>query len=105
MPSICQLWLTCSNKAEANKIASALLQKRLIACAKHMPVGADFLWKDKVDHNDEILLVMDSRIDLFEKIEAEVATIHSYETFVLQAIPVTKISKDAEQWLEGELNG
>lgn len=100
MSSYCQLWLTCSSKAEANKIASALLEKHMIACAKQMRLKSDFLWKGKVDHNDEILLVMDSREDLFEEIEGEVATIHSYETFVLQAIPIVKISKDAAKWLK-----
>ncbi len=34
--------------------------------------------------------------------EAEVAKIHSYETFVLTATPITKISKKAENWLGGE---
>ncbi len=94
------LWLTCADKAEADNIAKVLLEKQLVACAKQLPVSSDFLWKDEVDHNDEILLVMDSREDLFGQIEQEVAKLHSYDTFVLQAVPVTKISVGAENWLE-----
>lgn len=99
-----QLWLTCADKKEANKIAKTLLDEQLIVCAKQLPVSADFIWGGEVDHNEEILLVMDSKEDLFEQIESEVARLHSYETFVLQAIPVIKMSKNAKKWAEGNLN-
>lgn len=93
------LWLTCGDKAEAEKIATTLLAKRLIACAKQLPVSSDFLWQGKIDHNDEVLLVMDSREDLFDQVETEIAKLHSYETFVLQAVPVTRVSAHASKWL------
>ncbi len=67
-------------------------------------MGSDFLWKGSVDHNEEILLVMDSREDLFDQIEAEIAKLHSYETFVLQAVPVAKVSKSATKWLNEVLD-
>jgi periplasmic divalent cation tolerance protein len=103
MAKNCQLLLTCADKAEADKIASALLREKLVACVKQMSVGSDFLWKGKIDHNDEVLLVMDSREDLFEQIEAEVDRLHSYETFVLQAVPVIRVSKRADSWLQKNL--
>ncbi len=100
----CQLWLTCKNSVESSTIANALLEKGLIACAKQISsVDSDFRWQGKIERNDEELLVMDSRLDLFDKIEAEVAKIHSYDTFVLQAVPVVKISKKAQKWLNKEL--
>jgi len=98
-----QLLLTCANVTEANLVASSLLDKKLISCAKQLPVGSDFLWQDKIDHNDEVLLILESREDLFEEIETEVAKLHSYETFVLQAVPVIKTSKDATKWLNETL--
>ncbi|MDQ5972526.1 MAG: periplasmic divalent cation tolerance protein [Patescibacteria group bacterium] len=103
MTGFCQLWLTCANSAEADKVSQALLDLKLAACAKQVSVDSSFLWKGQKDNNHETLLVMDSREDLFEKVEREVAKLHSYETFVLQAIPVSKLSKDAQTWLEQEL--
>ena len=104
MADFCQLWLTCENKTEANRIAKALLKKHLIACAKQMLVSSDFHWDDKIEHANEILLVMESREDLFDKVEAEIAELHSYDTFVLEAIPISKISVKAKEWLEKEIN-
>ncbi|OGL30463.1 hypothetical protein A3F37_01150 [Candidatus Saccharibacteria bacterium RIFCSPHIGHO2_12_FULL_41_12] len=100
----CQLWLTCTDQKEADKIAKALLEKRLIACAKQVAITSDFIWEGKIERNNEILLIMESREDLFDEIEAEVAKLHSYDSFVLTATPITKVSKKAQKWLDKELN-
>lgn len=99
----CLLMLTCKDKTEADKIASVLLGNNLIVCAKQVAVSSDFLWNGKVDHNKEVLLIMDSREDLFDEIEAEIALLHSYETFILQALPSIKTSKKAGLWMQKNL--
>jgi periplasmic divalent cation tolerance protein len=100
----CQLLLTCKNSVEASVIAEALLAKRLVACAKLISsVDSEYRWQGKIERDDEELLIMDSRLDLFDEIEAEVAKLHSYDTFVLQAVPVLKISKKAGKWLDQEV--
>jgi periplasmic divalent cation tolerance protein len=105
MSVFCQLWLTCADEAEADAISHILLEKKLVACVKQLPVSADFQWQDKIENGKEILLVMDSRKDLFDEVETEVARLHSYDIFVLQAIPITKISKKAEDWLNKSFKG
>ena len=45
---------------------------------------------------------MESREDLFDEVEREVAKLHSYDTFVLEAVPISKISQKAEDWLKKE---
>jgi uncharacterized protein involved in tolerance to divalent cations len=43
-----QLNLVCENSEEAAKIADALLEHRLIVCAKQVPEESKFWWKGKV---------------------------------------------------------
>lgn len=105
MADFCQLWLTCANKPEADKIAKALLDKHLIACAKQMPVTSAYWWQGKIDSAKEILLLMDSRTDLFDKVESVITKLHSYDTPNLQAVAVTHINKKAQKWLKAETNG
>ena len=102
-PNFCQLFLTCTNVAEASEIAEKLLDKRLIACSKQLPAKSDYLWKGKIESDKEILLVMESKLDLFNQIEKEIAKMHSYDTFVLEAISVDKVSSKAKIWLEENL--
>jgi periplasmic divalent cation tolerance protein len=99
----CYLYLTCEDQAEADKISTALLEKRLIACAKFIPIDCKYWWQGKITDAKEIMLIMESHEDLFDAIETEVKKLHSYETFVLEAIPVTKLSKKATKWMEQEL--
>lgn len=100
----CQLQLTCVNQKEADKIGTLLLDKKLIACARTILVGSKFRWQGKIEEADEVLLIMESRIDLFDMIEAQISKLHSYDTFVLTAVPIEKISKKAAAWLHQEIN-
>lgn len=104
MSEFCQLQLTCKDKAEADKIARALLNKKLVACVWFAPVESMYRWKRKIESGKEIALFMDSQINLFEQIEAEVTKLHSYDTFVLKMLPMNSVSEKARAWLEDALN-
>jgi len=104
MTDFCYLYLTCEDGAEATKIAKELLKKRLIVCAKQLPITADFHWEGKITHGKETLLIMESRLDLFDQVEAEVTKLHSYDTFVLEAVPIAAVSKKASKWMKDNLS-
>jgi periplasmic divalent cation tolerance protein len=97
------LMLTCADAQEASTIAKALLEDQLIVCAKQLPVAADFRWEGAIDHNEEIMLLMDSAADLFELVEAKVEELHSYDTIVLQALPLLYVSTKARTWMQENL--
>lgn len=97
------LLLTCADKKEADKIANSLLEKKLIVCAKKSFVSSSFLWKGKIQSSNEILLIMDSLIDNFDKINNEIKKLHNYKTFVLTSIRVEKTTKEVEDWVKEEL--
>lgn len=98
------LFLTCANEKEADKIANTLLEKKLIVCAKKTPVSSSFLWKGKIKSSNEILLIMDSVVENFEKINNEVKKLHSYKTFVLTSLLVDKTTKEVKDWAKEELD-
>ncbi len=98
-----QLLLTCETRQEAEAIAHALLEQKLIACAKYIPVDCSYWWQGKITEGQEILLLMESREDYFAEVEKVVAKLHSYDTFVLQAVPLQKVSNAATKWLTATL--
>lgn len=97
------LFLTCANQEEADKIAKALLEKHLVVCVKKMPANSDFLWQGKIDHGSEILLIMDSKEELFEEVEQEVKRLHSYDTPNLASVLVSRSSTGVGEWMKQEL--
>lgn len=99
------LYLVCSSETEADKIANVLLEKKLIACAKKLPVKSVFRWQGKLNKADEMLLLLETEDKFFNDIENEVSQLHSHKVFVMASIPVGKTSKGVTEWLTEELEG
>jgi len=95
--------LTCANNAEADKIGKVLLEKKLIACCKKMPVASSFWWKGIIEQTDETVLMMESVEEKFGEVNKEVKKLHSYDTFILFSLPVGQTTKEVQEWLEKEL--
>jgi periplasmic divalent cation tolerance protein len=98
-----QLALTCGSWQEAQRTADVLLEKHLIACVEFIEIKSKYRWHGELEEAKEIKLIMESIADNFEKVETEVAKLHSYETFVLQQIPINRLSRSAQVWLTDEL--
>nr|MBI5455801.1 divalent-cation tolerance protein CutA [Candidatus Levybacteria bacterium] len=96
-------YLTCANDWEADKISKALLNKRLVTCAKKLPVSSSFWWKGKIDNAKEVVVMLESIEENFDKINAGVKKLSSYETYILFSIPVLKTTKGVKDWLRKEL--
>lgn len=105
MPSnFCELVLTCTDKKEADKIAGVLLEKHLVTCVRQFPISSAYWWKGKIKKDNEVLLLMESQEHLFDKVEAEVLKLHSYETLGLYMKQMKRVSSKAARWLETETN-
>lgn len=99
----CLLFLSCKDIEEAEKILHRLLEKKLIACAKKISIGSSYLWKSKIESTQEVLLIMDSIEENFEKIDKEVKKLHSYKTYTLLLTQVEKINQKASNWLKNSV--
>jgi|JI6StandDraft_1071083.scaffolds.fasta_scaffold148774_3 periplasmic divalent cation tolerance protein len=97
------LYLTCADKNEAETIRMALLEAKLIACARRSSVHSSYWWGGKINHDDEILLTMESVEEKFDDIEAVVTELHSYDEYVLTAVPVLRTTPGVLRWLKDSL--
>lgn len=98
------LYLTCANDDEAKTIGNALLEARLVTCVRRSPVSSSYWWDGKINHDNEILLMMESLESKFDEIEAIVTKLHSYDEYVLTAVPVSKTTPGVLKWLDDTLN-
>ncbi len=102
-PDFVQVVLTCGSWQEAHKIAEELLHKRLVACVEFLEMQSQYRWHGALEEAREIKLIMETAAHKFQAIETEVQKLHSYDTFVLQQIPLTNLSENAKQWWSEEL--
>ena len=93
--------VTAKNVREANKIASKLIEGKLIACANVVKgISSIFRWQGKVDKAKETLLILKSKKSCFPKIVKMVKKYHSYDVPEIIALPITDGSKDYLNWIK-----
>ena len=96
------VYITCKDKKEAFKISKMLLDKKLIACANIYPIISMFRWKNKIQNNQEIVLLVKTLENKYKSIKKEVEKIHSYETPCILKIKV-KGNNKFEKWVKEEV--
>ena len=104
MTEYIQVLTTVEQKADAEKIAHILVEKRIAACVQIIgPVTSHFRWEGKMDSAQEYLCLIKSREDLFAELEAVIKELHPYEVPEILGIPIIKGGKDYLNWLAAEL--
>jgi periplasmic divalent cation tolerance protein len=99
-----QVMTTTEHKADAEKVAKILVEKRLAACVQIIgPLTSYFHWQDKLDTAREYLCLIKSRDDLFAELEDAIKSVHPYEVPEIIATPITKGGKDYLNWMAAEL--
>jgi periplasmic divalent cation tolerance protein len=95
-------YMTCKNKVEANKIASALVKKDLVACANIIPnIKSYFKWnKKKINIVNESLLVGKTVKKNMNKIITHVKKISSYECPCIVFVDIKNGNKDFLSWIK-----
>jgi periplasmic divalent cation tolerance protein len=95
---------TCGSAEEADKIARALVSKKLAACVNVLPaVRSIYRWKGEVQDAEEIVLVIKSSRALFDDVRVEIEKLHSYEVAEVIAVPIVDGSEAYLEWMAREL--
>jgi periplasmic divalent cation tolerance protein len=96
--------ITTRDAREAQKIATALLKRRQAACVNIAPqVDSSFWWQDKLESNQESLLIVKTRDGLLPDIIKTVKKNHSYEIPEIIALPIIGGSEEYLDWIDREV--
>ena len=96
------IFTTLEKKETAVKIGKELLRKRVIACYNLFPVESAYLWKGKIEEENEVLMICKARKENFEKVE-KYLTLHSdYEIPEIVAVETSYVNKPYLDWINAE---
>ena len=102
-PEYAVVLITVPSGEEAQKIKSALLDQRKAACVNIIAgVSSYFWWRGKIDHADELLLIIKTRLSLVPEIVDAVKRHHSYTVPEIIALPVVAGNDDYLRWIGDE---
>ena len=92
---------TVQSKKDAKQIAEALLKYKAAACINIVEkMTSVYMWKDKICADDECLLIIKSRAELYEKIKKIVLTLHKYDLPEFVEIPITNGYEEYLDWID-----
>lgn len=88
---------------EAERIARRLVENRLAACVNIVPgVTSVYRWEGSIEKGSEWLLLIKTRRELFDRLEAELKTLHSYAVPEIVALTVVEGSAQYLDWIAHE---
>ncbi|HKZ21868.1 MAG TPA: divalent-cation tolerance protein CutA [candidate division Zixibacteria bacterium] len=95
--------VTVGSEKEAGKIAEILVKEKLAACVNIIPqVKSYFSWQKKFYKGKETLLLIKTRVALFERLENRILKMHSYQIPEIILLPIEKGFKNYLDWIEKE---
>ena len=85
-------------------IARDLVENRLAACVQIVgPLRSIYRWKDRIQDDEEFLLILKSTAHLVSAIELRLADTHPYEVPELIATPIHSGGKAYLSWVRESL--
>jgi len=93
--------LTTVDKEEiAEKIANALVERRIAACVNLLPLGVSiYRWKEKVCRDREYMLFIKTSAHLFNEVRDTIREIHTYELPEVIALPIAVGEEKVLDWI------
>ena len=92
------IYVTHQNKDEAKKIGNYLLDKKLIACANYFPIEATYWWNSAIESDEEIVSLLKTRKENWEKVRDVIEKIHPYDVPCIIKIEL-EANEKYEQWI------
>lgn len=92
---------TAGSEAEASKIATALVERRLAACVNIISrIQSVYRWKEKVESAEEFLLLVKTVKAREEDVRSAIRQLHSYELPECISLAVDGGSDEYLNWIE-----
>jgi len=93
--------VTCGTASEAERIARALVEKRLAACVNLFEsiVRSIYRWKGRIESAPEHLLIIKTTRRRLPDLQKEVERLHSYDVPEVIALSVTAGGQKYLDWL------
>ena len=106
MTEAIQVVTTTETKADATKIALALVQQRLAACVQVSgPITSCYRWRGNIETSEEWQCTIKTAAALFRRVEQSIRELHSYGEPEIIATPIVAASQSYLTWLMAQIDG
>ena len=90
---------TVADRDEANRLAYALVEGGLAACAQISAIDSVYAWQGKVEHGAEFRVLFKVATAAYARAEQAIRELHSYELPAIHAIAVERAWEPYRDWV------
>ena len=101
----CMIITTLPDRIAAQTIAKHLVKKNLAACAQLSEIESFYMWKEKVEQEPEIRLVIKTSVDCYDAVVAWITENHPYDVPQIVRVDIAAVSQKYGEWLNEVLAG
>jgi periplasmic divalent cation tolerance protein len=95
------VFVTTSSEEEAAALAKLLVEQHLVACVNVLPkMKSFFQWEGKISEEVECMMILKTKISLFNALEKTILAQHSYDVPEIIALPIVKGSESYLSWVQ-----
>ena len=94
---------TVGSKKEARRLAYALVDAKLAACAQISKIDSVYAWKGKIESGKEYRVLIKTVAAQYSAVERAIRDLHSYELPAIQAFAFEHVSQAYADWIEGSI--
>jgi periplasmic divalent cation tolerance protein len=99
-----QVSTATGSEQEAERIAAALVERRLAACVQTVgPIASRYRWQGEVETAREWLCLAKTAASRYAEVEAAIRELHSYEEPEIVATPIVAGSEGYLAWIDANL--
>jgi periplasmic divalent cation tolerance protein len=92
----------CGNEESAMKIAAALVDQKLAACASMIPgIKSYYHFEGSAHLDDEVKLLIKTKADLFGEVSKVIAELHPYKVPEILMLRADAASMPYLEWMDG----
>ncbi|MEA3013313.1 MAG: periplasmic divalent cation tolerance protein [Sphingomonadales bacterium] len=103
MTAIVSVYAVFADAGEAERIARAVVEERLAACANILgPCLSIYRWQGKVEEAAEVAAIFKSQADQADTLVARIAALHSYEVPAIVVWPIADAPAAYADWVVAE---
>jgi periplasmic divalent cation tolerance protein len=100
LPSAIAVVTTVGTRADAERLARALVERRLAACAQIEAIDSFYVWDGALQHDAEFRVLFKTMRECYDAVEAAIRELHPYELPAIHALAFEHAHAPYVAWIE-----
>jgi periplasmic divalent cation tolerance protein len=94
------VFTTTDTREEAQKLAGALVEHKLAACAQINEIESVYTWDGAVQHDAEFRILFKVKASQYDAVEKMIVDMHSYELPAIYALEFARVYQPFGNWID-----